>query len=337
MHCVVAYAVQLNTKGGADDLVYNGVVALFTADRRYANAFTEHGIQKEKGQVSVKVFTNEESLDYAVRNEKFDLLLIDGMCTNENVMSYDCRIAVLSHERYVRQEEYPSIFIYQKAEVVFRQIYELLSEKIIEDRIDCSAATDMPEIIGVYSPCFPLEREEFARAAASVLGEKEGLLFINLAEFTEADYSDDDGISELLFFIQQEGKLITYKLPALIRQTENYYSLPGVKHYQDLYSIEEEDIKRLMGQLGLVNNINKVIIDIGLTGDNSYSVMKYCGRIYMPVDLNRSLKRHEHFLHDIRLENKDDLFEKISIIELPEWWSTRKELRYNWTRTVVSA
>lgn len=315
--------------------MYSKALALFTSDLRYANAFLEYGMAHEKNQISVKIYTKEESLEYAINNEKIELLLIDGICLKEKFLSYGCPVAVLSHERYISRTDYPVIFIYQKAEMIYKQIYGILSENVDEYRINCAISSDAPEIIGVYSPCYPLEREEFARALAPVIGEREKTLFINLAAFTEADYADEDGISELLFFLQQNGKTITYKLPSLIRQTDNYYSLPGVKHYLDLYSIEKEDIVRLMEQFEYAGNIKRVIIDIGLEGDNGYLIMQYCNKIYMPVNPARSRKRYEHYIHDINLESRDELRESIQKVELPEWWDDRKEMRINWTRTVV--
>ena len=336
--CVIQPQLGIGEKkGGEDGLVYNGVVALYTSDRRYANAFMEYGIQSGKEQITVKIFTNEESLDYAVKHEHFELLIIDSSCLNDHVLSYDCKVAVLSHERYVKQTDYPVIFIYQKADLVFRQIYDVLSEKTAEEYISCAASTDKPEIIGIFSPCYPLEREEFSREAARILGERKKLLFINLADFTESDYSDEDGISELLLFLQQQGKMLTYKLSALMKQTDGYYSLPGVKHCQDLYSIEEDDINRLMNQLEHIDNIKTVMIDIGLPMEKSYSIVKHCTRVYVPVNLDRSVKKHEHFLHDMSIDARTDFMERMQIVELPVWWSERREMRNNWTKTVVRA
>lgn len=314
----------------------SGVIALFTPDSRYANAFMEYNFHHEKGKVVVKSYTNPESLEYALKNEDFDLLLIDAELIDEPGIDYKGTRVILSHKKYISDTSVPAIFLYQKAEYVFRQIYELLSEESVEEEFSCAATSSMPEFFGVYSPCYPLEREQFAIELAKIIGKKKRTLYLNMAALTEGDEGNEDGISELLLFLQAADKSIVYKLPALIRHKENYDYLPGVKHYQDIYDIQVSDIERLMKQFERIDSYDVVIVDIGLSGELAYCMLRYCSKIWMPVNANCGYGRQEHLKHDISLEKKESIWQYIDEIPIPEGWYRRKEIREKWMRTLVS-
>lgn len=322
----------MHTTGGFLTEVGKGVVALYTFDSRYAGAFLNYNIHNEKEKITVKTFTNVESLEYAVNNEVIDLLLADGMCMDKNIEALPCNKAVLSRKKYIVRPECHAIFMYQKAEVIFRQIYEILSEKTVEERYCCAATISMPNIIGIFSPCYPVEREQFARALAGCMGEKEKVLYLNLAEFEEEDEGCEKGLSELLLFIQQEGKSMMYKLPAMVKQTENYDSLPGVRHYQDIRDISEDDIVRLIKQFETVEEYGKVIIDIGLLGAPAYCLLGYCDEVWMPVNSNIAYGRQAHLRHDVKIEGKEGIWRHINEINIPEGWHMGKDIRKKWMR-----
>lgn len=321
--------------GGYCTELGKGIIALYTFDSRYAGAFLNYNIHNEKEKITVKTFTNEESLEYSIKNDDIDLLLADGTCMDGHIESMPCNKAVLSRKKYISRPQYPTIFMYQKAEVIFRQIYEILSEKSVEERYCCAAANFMPKITGVFSPCYPIEREQFARALAGCIGEKEKVLYLNLAEFEEEDNECDRGLSELLLFIQQEGKSMMYKLPAMVRKTGTYDSLPGVKHYQDIRDITSEDIDRLIKQFEIIDAYSRVIVNIGLLGEPAYCLFSYCDSIWMPVNSKIAYGRQEHLKCDIKLEGKEGIWKNIREINLPEGWYKGKEMRERWLKNHI--
>lgn len=302
-------------------------VALYTPDSRYANAFMDYCLRHEDNRLNVKSYTNAESLDYAIRNEKFELLLVDGLFANDPVMNYECKKAILSHNKYISDPSILAIFLYQKIELVFKQIYELLSEEAVKAVYSCAAVSSMPDIYGVYSPCYPLEREQFAKEIAEYTGENRKVLYINFAGLTESDMGDDDGISELLLYLQQPDKAITYKIQALIRHEKNYDYLPGVKHYQDIAGIDKSDIKRLIAGFEQLDCYDLVIADVGLEGESARELLQCCTKVWMPVNNHMGYGRQEHFLHDLAVEKNEGILELIEPVSIPEGWYARKDIR----------
>ena len=312
-------------------------VALYTLDTRYAEAFVNFSLRSEKEKIIVKTFTNNESLEYAVGNNQVDLLLVDGMLMDERIEKLACNKVILSRKKYIsKQEENPAIFMYQRAEVVFKQIYDLLADKIVEEKFCCAAIDSMPEFIGVFSPCYPLEREQFAREAAEYLAVNEKVLFVNLAELTEYDSGDEKGISELLLFIQQEGRSMMYKLPAMVRQVDGYDCLGGVRHYQDLRDISEEDIERFIRQFETIDAYSKVILDIGVMGPVAQCLTGCCTKVWMPVNQKMGIGRQNHLKHDMSIEGQGRLMERVTEIEIPEGWYQRKDIRKKWVKQLMS-
>ncbi len=75
---------------------------------------------------------------------------MDGLFANDPVMNYECKKAILSHNKYISDPSIPAIFLYQKIELVFKQIYELLSEEAVKAVYSCAAVSSMPDIYEVY-------------------------------------------------------------------------------------------------------------------------------------------------------------------------------------------
>jgi len=312
-----------------------GIVALYTPDSRYAGAFLDYNLRKEREKVTVKIFTNDESLWGAANKESFDLLLIDGMCMDEKMEELPGKKAILSRKKFIAKREYPAVFMYQKAMLVFKQIYEILAEETVEERFCCAAVSAMPRIYGVFSPCYPVLRERFARCLAGYLGEHKKVLYLNMAKFAEGDSGDEKGLSELMYFIQQEDKSMVYKLSSMVVEEDGYDSLPGVRHYKDISDISEEDIIKLMRQFELVDEYDAVVIDNGLENETAYCLLDYCNEIWMPVDENVGYARYIHMKNDVKKERANDLWEHIKEINKPITWYERKDMTDIWMKEHV--
>jgi len=312
--------------------VLKGVIALYTSDYRYANAFLDYNLQNEKEKITVKVYTNDESFEGAVAKEAFDLLLVDSMCMDERIAVMPCKKAVLSRNKFITKQNYPAIFMYQKAMLVFKQIYEILSEDTVEERICCAAMSAMPKFIGVFSPCYPVLRERFARSLAAHMAETKKVLFLNMAKFAEYDEGEEKGLSELLLFIQEEGKSILYKLNAMVSRVRGYDSLAGVHHYKDIDDIRIEDINRLIKQFELIDEYDVVVMDVGLSGEVANCLLSYCRSIWMPVNKDISYGRHRHMKSDIAKEKQNELWENIKEINLSSEWCESEDVRSIWMK-----
>lgn len=314
-----------------------GIIALYTLDLRYANAFVDYCSSKEKERLSVKAFTNGESLDNYLSRHSIDILLVDNQLYKDISNKYLDKLVILSEDKYINSEEVVAVYKYQRIDLVFKQIYLILAGKNGTVKRSYIAYSSQVEIIGVFSPCFCKEREQFARLVAKVYGNNNKVLFINLAELSANDISGEDGISELLYYIQDEDKSISYKLQTLVVNNGNYVSLPGVKHYRDLQEMNSDNVERLIGQLRQEGSYKKIVIDIGFLNDAALSIVLQCNKVWLPVngDISNDC-RMKHMWHDFELEGRNTISEVLTFTELPKWWNERDDMRQPWVDKLVN-
>ena len=129
--------------GGFSELI-KGIVALYTPDSRYAGAFLDYNLRKEREKVTVKIFTNDESLWGAANKESFDLLLIDGMCMDEKMEELPGKKAILSRKKFIakdKKEKDDPKLEYLDLKFLVKSICEELFDKCPR----CKKQNDKPE------------------------------------------------------------------------------------------------------------------------------------------------------------------------------------------------
>lgn len=308
-------------------------IVLFSHDSRYADAFSEYCGRHEKERITVKTFTNEESLENCVSNESTDVLLTEEVPVSAAADMHCKRVVLLSETRYVKDTGYPSIYKYQRMDIILRQLYEFLAEEIGDDGKKCSIRAEGPDMIGCFSPCYEQEREQYARALAGYTGERGRTLFINMAMFTTYDGEGEDGLSELLYYLSNgEEDILSYRLPALSKHIGAYESLPGVKNYLDLYSLDKEQAGQLFDKLAELSEYKYVIVDLGVAGDVSGTILGYCKSILMPVPYNADGERINHLKRDYNNGMGSDVMDRAKWIRLPDWWQNDPAGRMGWIR-----
>lgn len=310
-------------------------LVLFSHDSRYADAFSEYCGRHEKERITVKTFTNEESLENYMLKEHIDILLTEDVPDIAETDKKCGRIVILSESRYINNVEYPTIYKYQRMDIILKQLYELLADSIGKEDAKCSIGVEGPEIIGCFSPCYEQEREQYARALAEYIGEKGRTVFINMAMFTTYDDEGDEGLSELLYYVvNDEENVLSYRLPALSRNTGMYESIPGVKNYMDLYDMDEGLAAQLFDKLMYLSEYRYVIVDIGVLGDVAGIIIRHCSDIYMPVPYDMDERRVNHFMKDCTDTIGANVMENIKRITLPERWKNNPEERRGWIRKI---
>lgn len=314
-----------------------GVIILYTQDSRYANAFIDYCGRNEKERLTVKAFTNSESLTNYLNGHRVELLLAEEELMNEQLESFSGRLAVLSDEKYVNSDDRLKVYKLQRIDSVFKQIYKILASEASSGDYNCIALESETEIIGVFSPCYPQEREQFAREAAMVYGCNQKVLYVNMAELTSYDIYDEEGISELMYYLQEDDRAIGYKLQTLVQNNDNYAAIPGVKHYRDLHEMDPNDVNSLFTKLGQNSGYKKIIVDIGFLEETIFTIIMNCNKVLMPVCGSvHDNPRIRHLWHDFGLEGRESLQEDIISIELPDWWHSQIDMRMKWTSSVLN-
>lgn len=303
-------------------------VLLCTEDKRYLDAFADYCARNEGSRISIKTFNTKEALDRYEKSNSVDLVLIDAGFLNGGKLSYNSKIAILSEEKYVDRDTYIYVYKFQRIDIIIKQIYQIFADTPECEIYKCSGGKKC-NITGVFSPCFPAQREQYARELAEVYANTDNVLYINLAELTEHDFDGGEGVSELIYYLHESNKPVSYRLLTMLKEEEGYKSIAGVKHYRDLYGITSGDADRLFECIDTLDEFDRIVIDAGFLGDSVYEILAHCNEIYMPVSDERSL-RLKHLLKDMQACGEERLINEIKVIQLPEWWDMRKDMRNKW-------
>ena len=304
------------------------IVSLCTQDKRYMAAFADYCARNEGNRILVKTFDTKEALDRYERSGNVDLILIDSTFIGDEKLSYSAKVAVLSEEKYVDRGAYTYVYKYQRIDTIIKQLYRIFADTTEGEAYQCSGDRKCV-ITGVFSPCFPMQREQYARRLAEAYAGKYKVLYINLAELTEYDCDGGEGVSELIYYLNDSSRPASYRLLAMLKEEQGYDAVAGVKHYRDLYDISSEDADRLFECINTLDEYEMVVIDAGYLGDSVYDVLGHCDAVHMPVMDEKSM-RVKHLMDNMASYGKEKLINDIKVIQLPKWWDERKDMQSKW-------
>ena len=305
-------------------------IALSTKDMRYMKAFSDYCRRYEPESVALDIIPIKDEVTAYIKNNHVDIFVTDSTDSAEKVRALGVMTAILSDEKYVEAENGNFIYRFQKMDDIMRQIYGFLAEGQdgSHKEVRCTAFKSV-DITGVFSPCCDTQREQFSRLLAKVYSEQYKVLYVTLSAFSEYDSGDEDGISELLYLLNEDVHSTSLRLLNMIKESEGYYIVPGVKHYRDLYDMTSDDVRSLFSCTKAMDEFEHVIVDIGFLNDAVYTALDCCSRLYMPV-MDENSARLSHMWHDFNAEGHDELVESMKVIQLPEWWDLHADMRYKW-------
>lgn len=293
-------------------------------------AFSDYCRRYEPESVALDIISIKDEVTAYIKNNHVDIFVTDSTDSAEKVRALGVMTAILSDEKYVEAENGNFIYRFQKMDDIMRQIYGFLAggQDGRHKEIRCTAFKSV-DITGVFSPCCDTQREQFSRLLAKVYSEQYKVLYVNLSAFSEYDSGDEDGISELVYFLNEDVHSTSLRLLNMIKESEGYYIVPGVKHYRDLYDMTSDDVRSLFSCIKAMDEFEHVIVDIGFLNDAVYTAFNCCSRLYMPV-MDENSARLSHMRHDFNAEGHGELIESMKVIQLPEWWDLHADMRYKW-------
>jgi hypothetical protein len=89
-------------------------------------------------------------------------------------------------------------------------------------------------------------------------------------------------MSEIVFYLKEKNEKLAVKMAALIRNWEGIDCLYPVQDYRDLYSLNRDDMDRLLSVLANETEYERVVFDVGFLSDSALYLLYCCDRIYIP-------------------------------------------------------
>lgn len=304
-------------------------IALCMGDARYAGAFKAYVDKNEKERLSVECFYEVYDFLEYYKTHKVDMLIVSQEMMSGIYEKYNGDIVVMSGERYVDTDlAYESIYMYQAVDDIISQLYVFLAKESNEKMKSC-ANESKSELYCVFSPIYPVFREEYARELVRVLGKNGKALFVNLAEFTAFDDDMGGGISEVLYYLNEDDGAMSYKMFTLLKSRKEYKEICGVKNYKDIEDMSEDDLEHIIAGIQALNGFDSIVFDVGNIGSRAVRLFKRCSKVFVPVGSPEDV-RVQRMLSDYSQTQMKEVIDRFSIVRLPQWWSVRREMRYRW-------
>ena len=255
----------------------------------YALNFMGYLNHKKNSPFEIQSFTTVESLIAYGKKIHIELLLISGKAMCRQVQELDIgKIVILSEGVHPPElDRYPSVYKYQASSDVVREVMAYYGAEKAVAPVAFPVLKKNTEILGVYSPLGRCLKTSFALTLGQILAKDRAVLYLNLEEYSGFEEmmgkGFDQNLSDLLYYVRQENKNLTYKMNEMIQTINNLDYIPPVRTPADIRSTPWEDWERLLQEIVMHSNYEILILDMGGAIDETFQMLDRCSRIYMPV------------------------------------------------------
>lgn len=231
-------------------------------------------VLEEYTDLTLSMYTDATSLETALVNKTFDILLFDSDLYDGQTALKKNTLAVmlLDDDKAVPagRRNCHKINKYQRISNIYKQILELYSE----------VCQDVGELIGrgrvmsvaFYSPVGGCGKTTLALVAASKLAmQGYKVFYINLEDIASEDcylpQSGEKGLSELAGFLGSEINF-SMKLQSLLQtRSDNLYYLKHFNSPNDIYAMTAQDISELLMEISSSALFEYIVVDMGVALD----------------------------------------------------------------------
>ncbi len=297
------------------------VIAVYDVDPVYAQRFADVVNQKEKVPFEVIPFTTLEKLKEYVNHNSVEILLVSDSVPKEQVEEIKAGSVVTLAEGEVvsAQDSYPSVYKYQAADSVIREVMACYCEQPVENPLVMTGKRS--RVLGVYSPIGRCLKTSLALTLGQQLVKEGTVLYVGLEEFSGfskfIDGQCKSDFSDVLYFFRQ-GNLDIMRLRSLAYTWKEMDYLPPVRYPEDLEQLTGEEAGILVEKLAAEMGYRYIIVDVGRPGRNLLPVLEGCDVIYMPVKEDGvSSSKLEEFEEYLDITGHQPMREKIRRVKLP--------------------
>lgn len=298
----------------------NRVIAVCDKEASYAYSLAEYFNNKNSIFFSEAFTTQESVLEYATENY-IDILFITDKINIDFINKRNVgMILLLSEQEAVHAiRNYPTIYKYQSAENILKNIMNYYAEK--EDD-PLSILNKNCTVIGVYSPVKRSLKTSFCLAFGQILAKEKRVLYINMEEYSgfstlfQKEYRAD--LSDIIYYLRQDKGNILVKLEGIVDSVNNLDYIPPVVSPLDIQEIKKEDWQRLLHEISANSKYETIILDFGDGVDGLLDLLSECSQIYMPMREDyMSAAKIEQFEKLLTIAGCEEINIKIKKIKLP--------------------
>ncbi len=268
-------------------------LAILENDKIYLQRIVASFNMKYSDKLEIYSFTDPEIAISALTNNKIEVLLVNEAIEIDAMrLPTRCALAYLVDSadiESVRNET--AIFKFQNAELIYKQILSVFSEKASSITGLHFDENETGAIIAFLSPAGGCGSSTAAAACAlSFAAKNKKTLYINLEKLGSSDtFFSAEGagdFSDLIYAIKSKKANLPLKLESTVKQDESgVYFYSSTKLALDMAELSTEEIKRLVNDLRMYGGYDYVILDMDFSLDsNTLDVLNVCSRFVLVSD-----------------------------------------------------
>lgn len=266
-------------------------LVLFDRDEEYAIGLMNYFSTRNNRPFEVVTYTTIASFGLFIEEQNADILLIseDALecCGTDMIKELSIpKVIVLTEDAAEDMvEDFSTIYKYQSAENIMKEIYEFYAEE--DDAVyGTSIKEGKTKLIAVYSPVRRSLKTSFAMTMGQILSETQRVLYINLEDYAgfnsllRTSYATD--MSDLIYYISQKKRNFMWKLSSMVQSIGGLDYIPPALCPMDIKEITQEQWLSFFDELAGCE-YETIIIDLGDGVRGIYQILRRCSRIYTPT------------------------------------------------------
>ena len=249
-------------------------LAILEKDQSYLGRIVTAFNTKYSDKLEIYSFTTQDIAMSALETNRIDVFVAsDAFEIDVAQIPKRCGFAYFVDSADVDAvNEQRAISKFQKADLIYKQIVSIYSEKA-GSVSGLKFGDDNAKVILFASPCGGCGTSTMAAACAKYYAQKgKKTLYLNLENYGSADvYFKAEGqfdMSDVIFALKSKNTNLSLKLESSVKQDQcgvNFYSQS--KLALDMLELSAEDINRLISEVKLMGSYDIIIVDMDFSMD----------------------------------------------------------------------
>lgn len=296
------------------------VLAVLDKDQEYLEQLVNYIKQKKNFNFIVVAFTDiTPYLEYEETN-KVAILLYNN---NYNDLVIGCSAKqklALVETKAIKEENKVNIYKYQSVELLMKEIlrhYEGSQGMNIREAL----SNDL-HVIGIAAFTGEISSNYVGALLAYEYGKSKRTLFLSLDPFHSKKVlgirEDSEGVSDLIYYVKQKNSNLSLKIASLINKIETFDYIIGFSHWNDLFELQEEEVKHILNTIRNHLNYEVLIVEMGSMNHFSIALMEECNCIYQTLQKGEIYREKDREFRRQVILKKDEIFaNKIKSVLIP--------------------
>lgn len=303
-------------------------LALCIGDHEYQKRFVSCLMKHYQNQIELHVFADWEQR--TERGENYDLCVLEDcqeVLNKENrtgtePILYLCETEEMNSENYMTAQERGVHFVekYQEVNRIVEEILTHISDEVRKVQ-ETGTIPIKTRIVAVYSLSENEFQLPFSVTLASILGEGESVLLIDLQEnsgFSQVMGEEGTLGLEELFVMAESGTYSKNRIASCIGHRNGMDFIYPVENTECLCEAAGKTYMKVLSMISAEREYDVLILNLGARFSGFVEVLNHCIEIYMIQKKGGLYQWREYeFMEELERRGSPDIKERIIPIEMP--------------------